>query len=135
MSNGGGIYKGGDNMNNVNIGLCAGRHDIPGVSEYIFTDAISNPTDFASMRQHVVDFFSAREEISQANLYVTGLTPALIEVLDVARERGIIVHLMHFDRDNGCYVKQSLSMFHDRCGFCHTLKASYDYACPHCGAT
>lgn len=42
------------------------------------------------------------------NLYVTGLTVALIAVLNATRELNIKVTLWHFDRENGKYYSQEV---------------------------
>ncbi len=47
-------------------------------------------------------------EISKLNLYVTGLTVALVAVLNVTRELGIEVTLYHFNRETGEYYPQKV---------------------------
>ena len=46
--------------------------------------------------------------ITKLNLYVTGLTVALIAVLNATRELGIKVTLWHFDRESGKYYCQEV---------------------------
>ena len=42
------------------------------------------------------------------DLYVTGLTVALVAVLNVCREEDIKVTLYHFNRENGSYYEQKV---------------------------
>lgn len=42
------------------------------------------------------------------DLYVTGLTVALVAVLNVCREEGVKVTLHHFNRENGTYYAQEV---------------------------
>ena len=45
---------------------------------------------------------------TEINLYVTGLTVALIEVLNVCADLEISVTLYHYDRDSGNYFPQKV---------------------------
>lgn len=113
------------------FGLCKGRHEIPGVSEYIFGTTIENPMDFEAMEKHAIAYLKPRvwdaynkstwgfsyagqeTQFSEARvsvkLYVTGLTPALIAVIKALRLLSVHdVYLMHFDRESGTYLEQSL---------------------------
>lgn len=117
----------------LNLALCGGRHDIPGATDgYIFgeipqkyiTDTVTlEDLAFAKLwgiarknglTRHVLDWRDGDEydeEIVpglQLNLYVTGLTVALISVLNVARNEGIKVVLYHFDRSSGEYFPQEV---------------------------
>ena len=44
----------------------------------------------------------------QVTLYVTGLTPVLIEALEVLKDYGASVTLMHYDRNSQNYVSRKL---------------------------
>lgn len=43
------------------------------------------------------------------NIYVTGLTVALIAAINAAKEIGASVTLYHFDRETGNYFEQSVN--------------------------
>lgn len=92
--------------NKINLGLCQGRHSIPQVTEYIFTQEV-NPLDVDGLtRQAVVSLLPFAGK--QINLYVTGLTVALVAVINTAITHGITLILWHFDRESGNYYPQEL---------------------------
>lgn len=79
----------------VYMSLCEGRHEIP--------QAIDGSI-FGTERE-------ASEQLRGVftlNLYVTGLTVALIAVLNVCREQKIKVTLYHFNRETGNYYPQEV---------------------------
>ena len=47
-------------------------------------------------------------DIKSLDLYVTGLTVALISVLNACRQLGIVVTLYHYDREEGNYCPQKV---------------------------
>ena len=94
----------------IDIGLCAGRHDIEGISDYIFTEPIENPNDFTTLRQ------IANEKIEKLwwngnviNIYVTGLSQALTivlsEIFGLYELTGydVLVQVFHWDRETETY--------------------------------
>lgn len=86
------------------LALCNGRHEMPTeVGGYIF-DTIEDVTDLFAMEEiadKVLD-----QDLKYLDLYVTGLTPALIAVLNVCHRNGIMVTLYHFNRETGNYFPQ-----------------------------
>ncbi len=95
--------------NKINLGLCQGRHSIPQVTEYIFTQEV-NPLDVDGLtRQAVTNLFKLKKQgVTTINLYVTGLTVALVAVINAAITHGITLILWHFDRESGNYYPQEL---------------------------
>ena len=99
----------------LNIGLCEGRHNIPEVTDgYIFPSEV-NPTDLRQLNNIAVDKLMDLYESKyvgnshfKLNLYVTGLTVALIEVLNVCKMYDIQVTLYHYDRETGTYYPQNV---------------------------
>lgn len=86
------------------MGLCLGRHEMPQVREYIFPNEL-NPLDLEGMEMQ------AREKlagVSELTLYVTGLTVALIAVINICRELDIKLTLMHYDKNTGDYYPQEV---------------------------
>ena len=66
-------------MKSINLGLVKGRHEIPEVTDYIFKGTIENPSDFGFMWKVADDYIGDMDmSIKEINLYVTGLTAALI---------------------------------------------------------
>lgn len=121
------------NVTTINVGLCAGRHDIPGVDEYIFPNTV-DPMDFHGMKRQATRRLIAlirntgRGQVYvldedddgpcdrvyvpvDIRLYVTGLTPATIAVMqafeclyEACQVHGLT--LMHYDRESGQYREQ-----------------------------
>ncbi len=88
-------------------GLVQGRHEIPDVSEYIFENAL-DPADIMGIRslaQKSLEFLSKGDSLK---VYVTGLTAALVEVINICHSKGVALTLMHFNRDTGTYFPQEI---------------------------
>ena len=84
------------------MGLCRGRHDIPGVDSYIFPGQV-DPLDLTGQAE-TAD--AALQGVEALDLYVTGLTVALVTVINHCHQEGICLTLYHFDRDSGSYYPQ-----------------------------
>lgn len=125
-------------MANIKIALCEGRHEIPeAVDGAIFRSEIKDVTDTVHLEQSAFNgLWSAafrRHKGGEAgflttdpdwdgsdmeplrfaaglsvDLYVTGLTVALIAALNVCRAEGISVTLWHFNRATGRYYPQQV---------------------------
>ena len=93
-------------MNTEKFGLCLGRHNIPEVENYIFGNEL-DPLDIVGMEKQAAEKLRAFHD-GKITLYVTGLTVALISVLNVCRDFNITVTLMHYDRESGGYYKQEV---------------------------
>lgn len=120
-------------MKILNLALCAGRHEIPDATDgclfktipqkYITDPEFLEDLAFSSLWKvahkngltrgviigEVGDEYL--EEIIpgiQLNLYVTGLTVALIAAVNVARQNKMDVVLYHFNRDSGKYFPQEI---------------------------
>lgn len=108
-----------NNAITLNMGLCEGRHEIPQVTDgYIFPSEV-NPIDLRQLNNIAVDrlmdicekeYNDKKQIIGQLNLYVTGLTVALIEVLNICKMYGIRVTLYHYNRDTNDYFPQEVVM-------------------------
>mgnify|MGYP006874685980 FL=1 len=96
-----------------NLGLCKGRHEIASVEKYIFDENYfsdgSKIKDLSAQMSHVINFVIENNlQRQEVNLYVTGLTVALISVLNAFKISHIKVNLYHFDRDTNTYFKQEV---------------------------
>lgn len=91
----------------LSIGLCQGRHPMP-VADYIFPNVVTNPFDYPALDQQVQSWINANSNAKNIALYVTGLTPVLIEAIKVLSMNDINVVLMHFNIATGNYEEQSL---------------------------
>lgn len=88
-------------------GLVQGRHEISEVKDYIFTNTL-DPADIMGIRslaQKSLEFLSKGDNLT---VYVTGLTVALVEVINICHEKGVRLTLMHFDRETGTYFPQDV---------------------------
>lgn len=85
------------------MGLCAGRHEIP-VREYIFSNEL-DPLDLMGMEQQAKSKLVGASELT---LYVTGLTVALVSVINICKELSIKLTLMHYDKSTGGYYPQEV---------------------------
>ncbi len=117
----------------LNVALCEGRHNIPGATDgAIFKHTIDDPTDVEDLERTAFNSLWLKafkrdlleldeEEYEQnggdpmrirhgirINLYVTGLTVALIAALNVCREERLKVTLWHYDRDTNTYFPQEV---------------------------
>jgi len=88
---------------NYKFGLCAGRHAIPQVQDFIFNEVL-NPTDFYGMLKTARE--TIPEDADSIEVFVTGLTPAMLAVARVCFERQINLIAWHYDRDAGGYKSQ-----------------------------
>ena len=108
-----------NNTITLNMGLCESRHEIPQITDgYIFPSEV-NPTDLRELNSLAVDklmdicekeYINKKQIVGQLNLYVTGLTVALIEVLNICKMYGIRVTLYHYNRDTNDYFPQEVVM-------------------------
>lgn len=85
--------------------LCEGRHNISeAVDGAIFENEL-NP-----LAVEVMEEFALRKleslDLEKLNLYVTGLTVALVAVLNACHRLNIKVTLYHYDRESGEYYPQ-----------------------------
>lgn len=88
-------------------GLIQGRHEISEVTEYIFSNTL-DPADIQGIRslaKKSLEFLSKGDSLK---VYVTGLTVALVEVINICHSKGVRLTLMHFDRNTGSYFPQDV---------------------------
>ena len=84
--------------------LCAGRHKTP-VQKSIFANSL-DPLDINGMEEIAAKKLAG---VTKLTLYVTGLTVALISVVNVCHRYGITLTLMHYDLASGQYYSQSVN--------------------------
>ena len=92
--------------------LCQSRHEIPqAVDGAVFPQEIRCPMYFPALRYDARKVLAEKYEngVRALDLYVTGLTPALLETLNAARELGIRVVTYHHDKDTGRYLPLSIN--------------------------
>lgn len=113
----------------ITVGLIAGRHEIPAVTDYIF-DSIDNVFDFKAMHEHIINFLCKKVGIHKRygsginqndytdveifcgdkylTVYVTGLTAATAELIKCCAMNGVRLTLMHWDIMTQTYVPQRI---------------------------
>lgn len=113
------------------FGLCRGRHEIPSVEVYLFPHEV-DPTNVDALRKRAWE--GIPKDASKVTVYVTGLTVAMMAVVQVCFARQIALTAMHYNRETEDFYPQEI-LEYQMCGFCHKPMSLYDLACPHCGAT
>lgn len=86
--------------------LCKARHEIPQAVDGSIFGNIVDPTDLTAMKTVVAEKLQG---VSSLELYVTGLTVALVEVINYCHENGVELTLMHYNRDTNDYYSQKVS--------------------------
>lgn len=93
--------------NTAYMALCSGRHEIKDAKDGAIFDVIQDPTDVKGLETEAF-YKLASLDIEYLELYVTGLTVALIASLNACKKLDIKVTLYHFDRETGTYYKQNV---------------------------
>ena len=93
--------------NTAYMALCSGRHEIKDAKDGAIFDVIQDPTDVKGLETEAINKLASLD-IEYLELYVTGLTVALIASLNACKKLDIKVTLYHFDRDTGTYYKQNV---------------------------
>ena len=88
----------------VSMALCEGRHSIPEAEDGSIFGKEVDPLNVDGMeREARTKLF--KMGVTHLNLYVTGLTVALVAVLNACRRLEITIVLYHYDRENGTYYR------------------------------
>lgn len=87
------------------FGLIRNRHQMP-VDDFIF-ESINDVTDLDWLHQVSLDKLRNLSS-SNVGIYVTGLSTALVAVLNACRYLGINVELYHYNRDTDSYYAQQV---------------------------
>lgn len=98
----------GHNVTVVVYGLCKGRHPLP-VEDFIYENEITDPTDVLGLTMSAMKFFKADPDFEKSafvEIYVTGLTVALIAAINAAHMLNKSVTLYHYDVTSGEYYAQ-----------------------------
>lgn len=91
--------------NKKTLVLCEGRHEMPSVVEGAIFGNSLNPLDVDGLEKTASEKLAG---IQHLTLYVTGLTVALVAVINVCRQNDIELALMHFDRSSGGFYRQEV---------------------------
>lgn len=85
--------------------LCKDRHNIPEAADGAVFDYSVNPLAVSEMEAQAAAVLAGTEKL---NLYVTGLTVALVAVINACRRLNIGLTLYHYNRDSGTYYPQKV---------------------------
>lgn len=85
--------------------LCKGRHEMSAEIEGAIFSNTLDPLDIDGMEKIASDKL---EGVRSLTLYVTGLSVALVAVINVCHQKCIELVLMHFDRATGNYYPQKV---------------------------
>ena len=89
--------------------LCANRHDLGFEIESIFDIAIEDIFDFKTHRQVIAEKLTG---VTELYLYVTGITPVLVEVIKHCYKNNINLVLLHYNKqDKTRFVPQIVFQF------------------------
>lgn len=94
-------------MLKIKLGLCKSRHDIEGVHNYVFPQTL-DPTNLSEISRICRKKMIALgvKQGDQIDLYVTGLSVALVDVINYCIVNQVQLNLYHYNRDTGTYYKQ-----------------------------
>lgn len=93
-------------MSAKNMALCEARHDIPNATDGAIFGNTINPLDVYGLEEVA---YNKLEGVKALNLYVTGLSVALIAVINVCHRENIMLTLWHFNKENGNYYPQTIA--------------------------
>lgn len=85
--------------------LCKARHNIEQAIDGSIFDNQINPLDIQSMDNTVREVLKG---VTVLHLYVTGLTVALVSVINYCHSTNIKLILWHYDRNTDDYYRQDV---------------------------
>ncbi len=94
-------------LNEKCMALCHARHQMPSCVEGSIFGQEVNPLDVQGLEEKALEVLKPLSN-GKLNLYVTGLTVALIATLNAAKILNIKVVLYHFNRENNAYYSQEV---------------------------
>lgn len=97
------------------IALCEGRHEIPQAEHgYLFADGeIADVTDVKKLETLAVEKIDRLRPVGKKqtiDLYVTGLSVALVAAINACAALDVPLCLWHYNRDTGDYFPQVVKM-------------------------
>ena len=95
----------------VSMVLCASRHSVPDAVDGAIFEKIDDPMNFMALRRmawgRLAPLFN--DGVKIVNIYVTGLTPALLTVINICREHDVMVNTWHYDNVSNTYKMLSMT--------------------------
>lgn len=87
--------------------LCEGRHEIPDAVDGSIFGFDVDPLNPNGLEVEAVAKIKSLG-IEKLDLYVTGLSVALVAVLNAAKLTGVEIALYHYDKDSETYYRQNI---------------------------
>lgn len=87
------------------MALCEGRHEIPDATDGAVFGYEINPLDPESLEREAGKRLKEMQ-VKDLHLYVTGLTVALVAVLNATKKLKINIVLYHYNKDDDTYFVQ-----------------------------
>ena len=84
------------------VALCESRHDIPAaVNGSIYPQTIEDPMNFDALRDQCCDALNPAFNVGvkKVNIFVTGMTSALLTAINYCRECGVECVTWHYDKE------------------------------------
>lgn len=120
-------------MNKLRVALCQGRHDIPQATDgSIFPSVVPDPTDINGLRNRAEMVLKDAESV---DLYVTGLTVALVEVIKYCIDKDITLTLYHWNTATNDYYPQEVHIADNKCPWCDAIWHRGSWFCSNCGSS
>lgn len=117
-------------MKTLNSALCENRHDIPLATDGAIFPMQIDPTNLDAMAEIVSNKLADAKAV---NLYVAGLTPALLEVIKYCHAHNIGLKRWHYNKETGSYFVQQVVYPLPVCPYCGTPIPHTANYCPGCG--
>lgn len=93
-------------MTHLKLAVCEGRHEIPQATDgAIFPQEVANPFDFPALTEIVKGKLNS---CTGLDLYITGLTPCTLAVVNYCIAYCIPLTCWHYNRETGEYVPQGM---------------------------
>ena len=102
-------------MKKLEVGLCQGRHEMP-VTDFVFMNEV-NPLDVRGLESKAEASLlrllglaadESREQAVHVEIYVSGLTVALVAAMNVCMAYRWLLTLWHYNRETGTYFPQDV---------------------------
>lgn len=103
-------------MKKIAVELIKGRHEFKNIDGYLFNRKVRDVRNFYNMDMSImkaIDVLMKKYNVKEyreleLQVYVTGLTVALVEVINFCSFYGIKLVLFHYDKISKGYYKQQV---------------------------
>ena len=89
------------------VALCEGRHEIKEAEDGAIFGNTLDPR-FPTLLYNEAEKVISESGVESLYVYVTGLSVALVAVINACHKLGVELTLYHYDRDTGKYIPQEV---------------------------